>query len=161
MCDCVIFSVQVVMRRERGGLILQILHFYCHTNPQILSFCTVQPPGFLWELLYIASRLKLTLIGAKANCEQMIWLSRFCCHLFSGLRQQIFNEPLFLFLLLPAQMYTCFGNYFFESTTYIHHIVSTHTVSRVDLICMWLTFVALVISSVNGHSRKAALKAYS
>lgn len=44
---------------------------------------------------------------------------------------------------------------------HIHHIVSTHTVSRVDPICMWLTFVALVISSVNGHVRKAALKAYS
>lgn len=44
---------------------------------------------------------------------------------------------------------------------HIHRIVSTHTVSRVDLICMWLIFVALVISSVNGHDRKAVLKAYS
>lgn len=42
----------------------------------------------------------------------------------------------------------------------ILHIVGTHTDSRVDLICMWLTFVALIISSVNGRGRKAALKAY-
>lgn len=50
---------------------------------------------------------------------------------------------------------------FFKSATYTWSTLLIHTVSRVDFICMWLTFVALVISSVNGHSSEAALKACS
>lgn len=52
MCDCVIFSRQVVMRGGwRRGLIPMILHFHCHTNPQIYSFCSGRCPDFLRDCI--------------------------------------------------------------------------------------------------------------
>lgn len=73
-----------------------------------------------------------------------------CFLLFLSPKEQTLKEPHCSIVKI------CFGNRFLHvCVIHIYHIVSTHTVSRVDLICMWLTFVALVISSVNGHVRKS------